>query len=47
MNDIDAEKAYREKARRELHKNVTSDIEEILKATSHETATVRPLTACL
>ena len=32
---LDADKAYGEKARWELHKNVTSCIEQILEATSH------------
>ena len=32
---IDADKAYREKARRKLQKNATSYIENILEATSH------------
>ena len=41
------EKAYWEKARRELQKNVTSYIEQILKATLHETAAVRPPTSNL
>ena len=30
---------YREKARRELHKNATRYIEQIMEATSHETHT--------
>ena len=38
---------YREKARWELHKNATSNIEEILEAAPHESATVRPLTSHL
>ena len=33
---MDADKAYREKARRELHKNATSYIEQILEATSKQ-----------
>ena len=39
---MDADKAYREKARRELHKNNTSHIEQILEATSHKAEAVRP-----
>ena len=39
---INADKAYREKVRRELHKNATSYIEQILEAISHKTATVHP-----
>ena len=41
MHLMDADKAYREKAKRGLHKNVTSCIEQILEATSYETAVVR------
>ena len=33
LHHMDTEKAYREKARRKLHKNTTSSIEEILEAT--------------
>ena len=40
---MDADKPYREKARRELHRNVTSDIKEILEAAPHETTAVRLL----
>ena len=47
MHHMNTDKAYREKARQKLHKNVTSYIEQILEATSHETATVRPLTSHL
>ncbi len=43
MHHMDADKAYRERAIRELHKNATSYIEQILEATSQETA-VRPPT---
>ena len=42
---MDTEKAHREKARCELHKNVTSYIENILEATHLETAAVWPLTS--
>ena len=41
---MDADYAYREKARRKLHKKTTSYIEQILKATSHKIAAVRTLT---
>ena len=37
------QKKYREKARKELYKNVTSYIEQILEATLHETTVVRAL----
>ena len=33
---MDADKTHREKARRELHKNAMSYIEQILEATPHE-----------
>ena len=39
---MNANKAYREKARREIDKNATSYIEQILEAASHETAAVQP-----
>ena len=41
MHHMDADKAYREKARQELHKNVTSCSEQILEAASHKTTVVR------
>ena len=34
----------REKARRQLHKNATSNIEQVLKAATHKAAAVGPLT---
>ena len=40
MHHMDADKACREKARRELHKNATSYIEQIMKETSYKTAAV-------
>ena len=40
MHHIDVDKAYREKARRELYKNATGYIELILEATSYKTAAV-------
>ena len=43
MHHMDADEAYREKARRELHKNATSYIEQNLEAISHKTAAVRPM----
>ena len=36
MHYMDADKAYREKARLELHKNATSYIEQILEAARHD-----------
>ena len=41
---MDAKKTYREKARFELHRNITSYLEQILEATPHETATVELFT---
>ena len=41
MHLVDADKAYRVKARQELHKNATSYIEQIQEATSFKTAAVR------
>ena len=38
---IDVDKAYREKAIREQHKNATNYIEQILKETSNESVAVR------
>ena len=43
MYHMDADKTYREKARRELHKNATSYTEQTLEVTSHETPAVWPL----
>ena len=43
MHHRDADRTYREKARREQHKNYTSYIGPILEATPHETTAVRPL----
>ena len=42
---MDADKAYREKVRMQLQKNATSYIEQIIEATSHKTAAVRPPTS--
>ena len=42
-----ADKAYREKARKVLHKNATKHIEKILVATSRKTAAVPPSTSHL
>ena len=35
MHHMDADKVYREKARWELHKNITSYTKQILEATPH------------
>ena len=45
MHHMDAGLAHREKARWELHKNAMCYIEQILEATSHKTAAVRPPTS--
>ena len=39
---MDANKTAGEEARRELHKNATSNIEQVLAATAHKTPTIRP-----
>ena len=44
MHHMDTDWAYGEKARRELHKNAPSYIEQILEATFRKTAAVRPPT---
>ena len=44
---MDTDYAYWEKARRELHKNATNYIEQILEATSLKTAAVRSPTSYL
>ena len=40
MYHLDADKAYREKAQRQLHKDAASYIKQILEATFHKTAVV-------
>ena len=47
MHHMDANKTYREKPWRELHKNATNSIEQILEATSYETTDVQPPTSYL
>ena len=42
MHHMDADTMYGEKAEREVRKNDTCYMEQILKATSHETTVVRP-----
>ena len=44
MHHMDVDYAYGEKARRELHKNATTYIEQMLVTTSQQTATVLPPT---
>ena len=47
MHHIDTNKTHWEKVKWELHKNTTSYLEQILGATYHETAAVRPLASHL
>ena len=39
---MDTNKTAGEEARRQLHKNVVSNIELVLEATPHKTPTIRP-----
>ena len=39
---MDANKTAAEEARRQLHKNAASNIEQVLAATPHKTPTIRP-----
>ena len=42
MHYMDSNKTAGEDARRQLHKNAASDLEQVLAATPHKTPTVRP-----
>ena len=42
MHYMDANKMAREEARRQLHKNAASNIEQVLMAKPHKTPTIRP-----
>ena len=42
MHYFDANKTAGEKARRQLHKNAASNIEQVLAATVHKVPTIRP-----
>ena len=44
MHYMDANLTYGEKAWRQLHKNAASRIEQVLEATPHKAAAVRPPT---
>ena len=44
MPYMDANETYEEKAWRQLHKNATGNIEQVLEAVPHKAAAVRPLT---
>ena len=43
MHYLDIDKTAGEEARRQLHKNVASNTEQILEATPHKAPTIRPL----
>ena len=45
MHYFDANKTAGEKARRQLHKNAASNIEQVLEATPHKAPTIRPPTS--
>ena len=45
MHYFDASKMAEEKARRQLHKNAASNIEQVLEATPHKAPTIRPPTS--
>ena len=42
MHHLDTNKTAGEEARRQLHKNVASNIEQVLAATTHKAPTIRP-----
>ena len=42
MQYMDSNKTAGEEARRQLHKNATSNLEQVLAATPHKTLTVQP-----
>ena len=42
MHYLDANKTAGEEARQQLHKNVASNIEQVLAATPHKAPTIRP-----
>ena len=43
MHYMDSNKTAGEEARRQLHKNATCNLEQVLAATHHKTPTARPL----
>ena len=45
MHNMDANKTAGEKARRQLHKNAASNIEQVREATPHKAPTIRPPTS--
>ena len=44
MHYMDADKTAGEEARRQLHKNVASNIKQVLEAATHKATAVRPPT---
>ena len=42
MHYMDGNKTAGEEARRQLHKNASSNLEQVLAATPHKTPTIRP-----
>ena len=46
MHYLDANKTSGEKARRQLHKNAVSNIEQVLEATPDKAPTTGPPTSC-
>ena len=42
MHHLDANKTAQEEARQQLHKNVASNIEQVLAATPHKAPTIQP-----
>ena len=42
MHHLDTNKTAREEARRQLHKNIASNIEQVLAATHHKAPTIQP-----
>ena len=46
MHYLDANKTTGEEARRQLHKNVASNIEQVLEATPNKAPTIRPPASC-
>ena len=47
MHQMDTENMYREKAWRQLHKNATSYVEQILEVTSYKITAIQPPTTHL
>ena len=46
MHYMDSNKTAWEEARRQLHKNAASNLEQVLAATPHKTPSVRPPASC-